>query len=95
MLKNNFKIYKQFHTIKRLIQNTKKPDDLIQLLFDLEYGELNFIVTIENNIKHVRRRTSTLFIIQIEKWDYSNRRYLKHSKNNLKDIGIIIHEKKY
>ena len=41
---NMLKLYKQFHTIKRLIQNTKKPDDLIQFLFDLEYDELNFIV---------------------------------------------------
>lgn len=37
------KLYKQFHTIKKLISNSSKPNDIVQYLFDLEYNELNFI----------------------------------------------------
>lgn len=41
---DKLKLYKQFHTIKKLISNSSKPKDITQYLFDLEYGELNFVV---------------------------------------------------
>lgn len=39
------KRYHQFHTIQKLIANSSSPDDLSKYLFDLGFGELNFVVS--------------------------------------------------